>query len=143
MISTRRQFLYGAAAVSAVAFLPMTGPAQAQTVDTAALLTPGSLPDKILGSADAPVTVVEYASMTCGHCANFHMNTYPHLKKEYIDTGKVRFIFREFPLDPVALAAFMLARCMPEDKYFDTVDTLFEKQRTWAFTNDPLSLIHI
>ena len=75
--------------------------------------------------------------MTCGHCANFHERTYPALKADYIDTGKVRFIFREFPLDPVAAGAFMLARCAPADKYFEIVDIMFEQQRTWAFTDNP------
>ena len=71
------------------------------------------------------MTIVEYASMTCRHCATFHEKTYPELKKRYIDTGKVRFIFREFPLDPLAAAGFMLARCAGDDKYFPMVETLF------------------
>ena len=100
-------------------------PAFAQSVDVEELMKPGALPDKVLGSEDAPLTIVEYASMTCGHCANFHKNTYPHLKKEYVETGKARFVFREFPLDPVASAAFMLARSVPEDKYFEVVDFMF------------------
>ncbi|WP_120268693.1 DsbA family protein [Stappia sp. ARW1T] len=112
-------------------------PAFAQSVDVEELMKPGALPDKVLGSEDAPLTIVEYASMTCGHCANFHKNTYPHLKKEYVETGKARFVFREFPLDPVASAAFMLARSVPEDKYFEVVDFMFAEQRAWAFTQDP------
>ena len=85
-----------------------------------------------LGKDDAPVTVIEYASMTCGHCATFHNTTYPEFKKRYIDTGKVRYILREFPLDPLAAGAFMLARCAGKDKYFPLVETLFQQQRTWA-----------
>ncbi|SOC09700.1 DsbA family protein [Stappia indica] len=112
-------------------------PAFAQSVDVEELMKPGTLPDKVLGNEDAPLTIVEYASMTCGHCANFHKNTYPHLKKEYVETGKARFVFREFPLDPVASAAFMLARSVPEDKYFEVVDFMFAEQRAWAFTQDP------
>jgi len=112
-------------------------PARAQTYDVEDLMTPGVLPDKTQGSADAPVKVVEYASMTCGHCANFHIRTYPHLKSEYIDTGKVFYVFREYPLDPVASAASMLARCGPEEKYFDVIDLMFAEQRTWAFTQNP------
>ena len=112
-------------------------PAFAQSVDVEELMKPGALPDKVLGSEDAPLTIVEYASMTCGHCANFHKTTYPHLKKEYVETGKARFVFREFPLDPVASAAFMLARSVPEDKYFEVVDFMFAEQRAWAFTQDP------
>ena len=79
-------------------------------------MRPGALPDLVLGKADAPVTIIEYASMTCPHCANFHKTTYPALKTKYIDTGKVRFIFREFPLDDLAVAASMLARCAGGEK---------------------------
>jgi protein-disulfide isomerase len=111
--------------------------ALAETVDVAKLMEPSPLGEKSLGKEDAPVTIVEYASMTCGHCANFHKNTLPEIKKQYIETGKVRMIFREFPLDPVSAAGFMLARCAPEEKYFDVMDALFADQRAWAFTNDP------
>ena len=138
MSLNRRQLLLRASAglVAAGTVLPAL-PAFAQSVDAAKLLEPGVLPDKVLGDENAPVAVVEYASMTCGHCANFHKEGYPHLKSEYIETGKVRFVFREFPLDPVAAAAFMLARCAPEEKYFDVVDLMFEEQRSWAFTQNP------
>ena len=70
--------------------------------------------------------------MTCPHCAHFHETTYPELKKRYIDTGKVRFIFREFPLDPLAAGASMLARCADKEKFFPLIETLFQMQRTWA-----------
>ncbi len=100
------------------------------------LVKPGPLGDKIMGSETAPVTIVEYASLTCSHCANFHATVYPVLKKNYIDTGKVRFIFREFPRDILDMAAFMLARCAPGDKYFPLVDVLFDQQNSWAFTRD-------
>ena len=88
-----------------------------------------------MGDDKAPVTVIEYASMTCPHCAHFQETTFPELKKRYIDTGKVRYIFREFPLDNLAAAAFMLARCAGKDdknKYFALIDTLFRQQRQWA-----------
>ncbi|HEY9213051.1 MAG TPA: DsbA family protein, partial [Ancylobacter sp.] len=88
------------------------------------------------GKADAPVTIVEYASMTCSHCAQFHTTTFPVLKEKYIDTGKVKLILREFPLDIVAKAAFMLARCAGPDKYYPMVTTLFETQKTWAFNSN-------
>lgn len=106
-------------------------PASAGNVDMAELLKPGALPDMALGKEDAKVTIVEYASMTCPHCAHFHETTYPELKTKYIDTGKVRFIFREFPFDPRAEAGFMLARCAG-DNYFPMIDVLFKQQQNWA-----------
>jgi protein-disulfide isomerase len=96
------------------------------------LMAPGPLEEMVLGKADAPVTIIEYASMTCPHCANFAATTYPELKKRLIDTGKVRFIFREFPLDALALAASALARCASKENYFPMVETLFEQQRDWV-----------
>ncbi|ADZ71786.1 DsbA family protein [Polymorphum gilvum] len=138
MTFSRRQFLQAAsftALGAALATVPLAALAETYGMDK--LMEAGPLGDKILGADDAPVTIVEYASMTCGHCATFHKTTYPVLKKDYVDTGKVRFIFREFPLDPVATAAFMLARCAPEEKYFDIIDALFEDQRSWAYSNDP------
>jgi protein-disulfide isomerase len=96
------------------------------------LMKPGPLEDIVIGSADAPNTIVEYASMTCGHCANFHTKVFPELKAKYIDTGKARFILREFPLDGLATAAFMVARCSGNDRYYPMVDGLFETQKTWA-----------
>ena len=106
-------------------------PASQGSVDMVALLEPGALPDKMLGNADAPVTIVEYASMTCPHCAHFHETTLPELKTKYIDTGKARLILREFPFDPRAEAGFMLARCSG-DNYFPMVDVLFKQQANWA-----------
>ena len=105
------------------------------TVDMAKLLEPGALPDKVLGKDDAPVTIVEYASMTCSHCAHFANTTFPELKTKYIDTGKARLIFREFPFDPRAEAGFMLARCA-DDNYFAMVDLLFKQQESWAGVQD-------
>jgi len=141
MILDRRRLLAtaGAAALLAGFGLPFADAARAETVDAAKLHAPAAspLPQKVLGSPDAPVTVVEYASMTCSHCATFHTDVFPELKKKYVDTGKVRFIFREFPFEPVATAAFMLARCVPDDKYFPMVSTLFETQKSWAFSKDP------
>lgn len=98
------------------------------------------LPDKVLGAEDAPVTVVEYASMTCPHCAAFHTGTFQELKSEYIDTGKVKFVLREFPFDPLAAAVFMLARCS-NDNYYNVVDLFFEHQAQWAVQDDPLAKI--
>src|SRR6202007_355378 len=98
----------------------------------AELAKPGPDGDVALGSDSAPVTIIEYASMTCPHCAHFSETTFPELKKRYIDTGKVRFIFREFPFDKVAAAAFMLARCAGKDRYMAVVETLFAKQGEWV-----------
>ncbi|MCK0195962.1 DsbA family protein [Ancylobacter sp. 6x-1] len=146
----RRRFLQGVGAVALTAaaltavvspqsFAPFgfIGEAEAQTVDALKLMAPGALPDMVLGQESAPVTIVEYASMTCGHCAHFHATTYPVLKEKYIDTGKVKLILREFPLDVVAKAAFMVARCAGPDKYYPMVDTLFDNQKDWAFGSNP------
>jgi protein-disulfide isomerase len=86
--------------------------------------------DRVLGSPDAPFTIIEYASITCPHCATFHQQTYPELKRRYIDTGKMRLVFRELPTAPanLAMAGFLMARCAPEDKYFDVLSLLFERQ---------------
>ena len=108
------------------------GPAE---VPVEELMKAGDLTDTAIGAADAKVTVVEYGSMTCGHCANFATKVFPELKTKYIDTNKVRFVFREFPLDNLAAAASMLARCAGGDKTFPMVETLYEKQADWAFTN--------
>jgi len=95
------------------------------------LLTPGPLEEMSIGDPTAPNVIVEYASMTCSHCAAFHTKVFPELKRRFIDTGKVRFIFREFPLDGLAASVFMLARCSGKDNYFATVDVLFKKQKDW------------
>ncbi|MBV7516152.1 MULTISPECIES: DsbA family protein [Sinorhizobium/Ensifer group] len=107
-------------------------PSSEGSVDQAKLLEPGVLPEMALGEANAPVTIVEYMSMTCPHCAAFHNNTFEAIKTKYIDSGKVRFIVREFPFDPRAAAAFMLARCAPEGQYFPMISMLFKQQQQWA-----------
>ncbi len=105
----------------------------------AELLKPGPLEENAFGNPQAAVTIIEYSSMTCGHCAKFHKTVLPKLKEKYIDTGKVRYIIREFPLDDLARGAFMLARCAGPVRYLSFVDTLYAKQEEWAFTSDPLS----
>ncbi|MGO4618595.1 DsbA family protein [Ensifer sp. 2YAB10] len=107
-------------------------PSSEGSVDAAKLMEPGALPEMALGEANAPVTIVEYMSMTCPHCAAFHNNTFEAIKTKYIDSGKVRFIVREFPFDPRAAAAFMLARCAPEGQYFPMISMLFKQQQQWA-----------
>jgi protein-disulfide isomerase len=118
-----------------------TDRADGAQVDLAKLLEPGPLEEMVLGEADAPVTVVEYASMTCSHCASFHNNIYPAFREKYIDTGKVRFIFREFPLDPLATGAFMLARCTGKENYFPFIEALFHNQESWTRTNEPVKAL--
>jgi protein-disulfide isomerase len=115
--------------------------AQGAGVALGELMAGEALPDVPLGTNKAPVTIVEYASMTCVHCAGFYATTFPELKSKYIDTGKVRFILREFPLDPLATAGFMLARCAGDDKRNAIVDLLFAQQKNWAFTNKPLEAL--
>jgi protein-disulfide isomerase len=138
---TRRQALQFLGSVAATALLATSFPAWAQNVSVQDLAVQGPLGDVAQGPADAKVTIVEYASMTCSHCAAFHRDTYPELKKRYIDTGKVRYILREFPLDPLATAGFMLARCEGEKKFYPIVDMLFQQQRAWAFTEKPLDAL--
>ena len=134
---TRREFVVSTAAMLAAGALLGAPLAFAQGPSNEELMRPGALPDLVLGKADAPVTIIEYASMTCPHCANFHKTTYPALKSKYIDTGKVRFIFREFPLDDLAVAASMLARCAGAEKSMAMIDVLFASQDKWA-TRDPI-----
>ena len=111
--------------------------AAAAAFSSADLMQAGPLGDESLGAENAPITMIEYASMTCPHCARFGTEVFPQVKEKYIDTGKVRYIFREFPLDLLAAAAFMLARCADKDKYFPLIDTLFKQQETWAGAADP------
>ena len=132
MIVTRRA-LAAALSLAALAGLasPPVGRARAQSAVAPLLAKPVSLPDMALGSAKAAVTIYEYASMSCPHCAAFEENVFPMLKSKYIDSGKLRFVFREFPLDIKAAAASMLARCIAGDdatKYFDAVEQLFKMQ---------------
>jgi protein-disulfide isomerase len=149
LIITRRQFtaalaLTGAAAAIGLSPLRLISEASAQTV--ADVSKPVSLPDMALGPKDAAVTVVEFASMTCGHCANFTETVFPKIKAEFIDTNKIRFVFREFPLDIKAAAGSMLARCIAKDdagKYFAVVDMLFKQQNEWVMKNTAETLTRI
>lgn len=102
-----------------------------------ALAQEGPMGDIAMGSADAPVTVYEYASLTCNHCAAFHLQSFPQIKEKYIETGQVRWVIRAFPFDPAATAAVMLARCSGPDRYYNFLDVLFEQQQQWAFTGNP------
>jgi protein-disulfide isomerase len=138
---SRRQALGSLGAAAASAALLSARPAVAQNVTPAELAMPGPLGDSWLGPESAKVTIVEYASLTCSHCAHFHKTTFPEMKKRYVETGQVRFALREFPLDPLATAGFMLARADGGAKYYPITDLLFETQQSWAFTNKPLDAL--
>jgi protein-disulfide isomerase len=149
VIITRRAFntmlsLTGLAALAGLSPLRLISEAMAQTA--AEVAKPVSLPDMALGPADASVTITEYASMTCPHCATFNEQVFPKIKKEYIDTGKVRYIFREFPLDIKAAAGSMLSRCIANgdaSKYFAVTDMLFRQHNDWVMKNTTETLTRI
>ncbi len=136
--------------IALIALLASTAPlfagsAVAQSAMAAAVAKPVSLPDIVIGSPKAPVTITEYASMSCSHCAAFGENVFPMLRSRYIDTGKVRFVFREFPLDIKAAAAAILARCIARndsEKYLGAIELLFKQQdRLLAQTRDTLMFV--
>ena len=149
MIITRRAFtaalsLTGLAAFMGFSPLRLITGAMAQSASDVA--KPMSLPDMALGPANASVTITEYASMTCPHCAAFNEAVFPKIKSEYIDSGKVRYVFREFPLDIKAAAGSMLARCIAKDdsgKYFAVIDMLFRQQNDWVLKNTTETLTRI
>ncbi|MET4276034.1 protein-disulfide isomerase [Bradyrhizobium sp. F1.2.2] len=155
LIITRRAFtsmlsLTGLAALAG--FSPLRFISDAMIPEAMAQAAPGdvakpvSLPDMALGPKDAAVTITEYASMTCPHCAAFNEQVFPKIKSEYIDTGKVRYIFREFPLDIKAAAGSMLSRCIANGdapKYFAVTDMLFRQQNDWVMKNTTETLTRI
>jgi len=148
LITTRRALialsLTGFTALAGVSPLRLISDALAQSATDVA--KPQSLPDMALGPADAKVTIVEYASMTCPHCAAFNDQVFPKIKSEFIDTGKVRYVFREFPLDIKAAAGSMLSRCIANgdpNKYFAVTDLLFKSQNDWVMKNTTESLTRI
>ncbi|MGC2086197.1 MAG: DsbA family protein [Bradyrhizobium sp.] len=154
MIITRRAFtaalsLTGLAALAGLSPLRLITEAilpEAMAQTAADVAKPVSLPDMALGPANAPVTIMEFASMTCPHCAAFNKDVFPKLKAEYIDTGKIRYIFREFPLDIKAAAGSMLSRCIAKDdaqKYFAVTDMLFRSQNDWVVKNTTETLTRI
>jgi protein-disulfide isomerase len=130
--------VFSAAALAAIGALGAgAAPEPDRTMDMATVLKPGPLPELTVGDASG-VPVVEYGSLTCPHCAVFSREIFPELKKDYIDTGKVRFIFREFSRNPLDVAAFVLARCVGDDKAFAAIELLFSQQDKWAFVEKPL-----
>ncbi len=127
----RRKFVGGVVGSAAALTLPPLALAQ-DNVEA-------MLADRVLGDPNATVTMIEYSSLTCPHCAAFHREKLPTLKERFIDTGKMKFIIRDFPLDQVAAVASMLARCAPEPVYYNLMDVLFERQGEWARSQDVLS----
>lgn len=111
-------------------FAPLTAAAEPLT-------TAEALKDRVMGNPKAPVTLIEYASLACHHCADFHANTLPKIKERFIDTGKVKLIFRDFPFDSSAFAAAMTARCAPPARYFQFVSVLFANQEMWSHSPNP------
>ena len=149
MIITRRAFTFALSLTGLAAlagFSPLRLIAEAMAQSAADVAKPVSLPDMALGPANAPVTITEFASMTCPHCAAFNADVFPKIKSTYIDTGKIRYIFREFPLDIKAAAGSMLARCIAKDdagKYFAVIDMLFKQQGDWVMKNTTETLTRI
>jgi protein-disulfide isomerase len=127
--------------------VPAPGAMAAPGRSDAVLLAQSSIPpelqvsatDHTLGKPDAPVVLVEYASMTCGHCAQFHNSILPELKKKHVDSGKVRFVYRDFPLDSVALQAAQIAECAGKERYFGVVDLIFQTQAQWTAAKEPIA----
>ncbi|WP_246686294.1 thioredoxin domain-containing protein [Methylobacterium sp. WL8] len=131
---SRRTMLVGAMLSSAFAVQPFQ--AWADSVDDPSMA--GPLGDIFIGASDAKVTFIEYAAVTCSHCAAFHNEVWPGIRSRWVDTGKMRFVLRGYPLNPLDTAAFMLARADGGRNYYPITDLLFEKQASWAFTEKPL-----
>jgi protein-disulfide isomerase len=129
----RRHFLAaGAGIASLAAAAPLALAQSAGPVDQKALMEPPAMGEMILGVETAPVTIIEYASASCPHCAAFANDVLPSLTKDYIDTGKMRLIFREFPHNDAAMGAFMVARCAPKERYFPLMEIYFKTQDAWV-----------
>ncbi|ACI97945.1 DsbA family protein [Rhodospirillum centenum] len=139
---TRRGFLGALALAAGIVALPLlAGP-------SALAQQPASLPgfdlarateDKVIGDPKAPITIIEYASLTCSHCAHMHTDILPRIKAEFIDTGQAKLIFRDFPMDQVALTASMFSRCVAPERYFSMLSALFKSQKAWFAAKDPLA----
>ncbi|MGD9868222.1 MAG: thioredoxin domain-containing protein, partial [Hyphomicrobiales bacterium] len=130
---SRRTLVIGGLAVAAAAGAGWYFLGQDLLGGKDSVMTAGTLPDLHQGSEDAPVTFIEYSSLTCPHCAAFHKDVLPTLKSKYIDTGKVKYIVREFPLDKLAFAGFAVARCAGPDRYYPLVELMYDRQNVWAF----------
>ena len=148
-------------ATAAFIALAATAPSPSWAADNALRQTPGSTAqaaplvqladaatgprlengDMVIGAANAPITIIEYASLTCPHCARFHTETLPKLKSEYVETGKVKYVFRDFPLDGLALRAAAIAHCAGPERYFTYLDVFFQQQANWTRGNDPEQML--
>ena len=115
----------------------------AMTAGAEPLSTQEALSERVMGNPEAPITIIEYASLTCPHCANVHANTLPRLKKEWIDTGKAKLVYRDFPTNPVGLAfaGAMIARCAPKEQYFTLLRVFFANQKDWTRSNDAIAAL--
>ncbi|MBL4748761.1 MAG: DsbA family protein [Magnetovibrio sp.] len=135
---TPRRIVALGAAVIMVVLLSVTHPFSARAEMASLKQATGEMS---IGRADAPITLDEYASLTCGHCARFHKDTLPEIKKKYVDTGKVRIVFHDFPLDGLAVGAVMIARCSGPDRFADFTDMLFQTQANWRDSKNPLNAL--
>ena len=140
LITERRHFLRQVMSTGAVSVMAplLASPFISTRAMPADLDLEKALSPRIFGNADAPIHVVEYFSMTCGHCANFHVTTYPEVKKNWIDTGKLRYEYRDFPLSELAVYGHALARAIPEAGYEAMLDLLLGRQAEWASAPQPL-----
>ncbi len=135
-MNRRKMLMFGAAIAGLpvawrLALAPRPAWAQEQIFDD----------DRILGDANAPVTIIEYSSLTCPHCANFHKNTLPEVRKNWIETGRARIVYRHFPFDALGLRAAMVANCIEGDRHFSFLDALFYGQELWTRAQDPLGAL--
>jgi len=136
----RRKILIGAASLAAIALIGRGGRAAAELPDKV-VETPVFDDDRVLGEATAPITIIEYSSLTCPHCAAFHTNALPGIRENWIAKGRVRLVYRHFPLDGLALRAAAVANCIPGERYFAFLDVLFQNQDRWTRASDPLKAL--
>ncbi|MCI0753739.1 thioredoxin domain-containing protein [Teichococcus vastitatis] len=129
-LPTRRTLL------AAAALAPWAAPAATRAQGSAPLPDAPPLPERSAGSEDAPMVVTEYFSLTCNHCAHFHLETWPRVREAFVDTGRIRLVWRDFPLDELALEAAQIARALPGDAYEPFIRALFASQERWAFDRD-------
>ena len=132
-ITVTRTIRFAAALIAGI-LLPSFASADILSIEEA-------MQDRVIGNAEAPITIIEYASLTCPHCATFHAETLPQIKKEWIETGKAKLIYRDFPLDKYAASAAMIARCAPEDKYFIFLNAFYAQQKNWSRADDPVRVL--